>query len=152
GVTIGAGDPAGTIYNYNVSFNATADSDNAVIRSKVNLDSSVAFGSIHQRVGAHVWVGTAPDASPSGLVAAPGAAGEINLAWVDNTSNELSFILERSTTPSFTTKTKVYGIPANSTSFTDTGLTTGVTYYYKITATNALGTAPLSDAASAIAP
>lgn len=152
GITLGSGDPAGTVYNFNVSFNANANPDNAVIRSKVNLDSAVILGSIHKRAGAHVWVGNAPDASPSNLIATPGAVGQINLAWVDNTTNELGFILERSTSPDFLTKTKIFDIPANSTSFTDTGLTSGTTYYYKITATNEIGSSPLSSVASAIAP
>jgi len=152
GVVIGSGDPTGTVYNYNISFNANASPDNALITSKVNLDSVEAFGSIHKRVGAQVWVGIIPDASPSDLVAAPGAAGEINLAWVDNTTNELSFILERSTSPGFVPRSKVYDIPANSTSFVDKGLTSGTKYYYRITATNAFGTAPFSNAANTIAP
>lgn len=150
GVTMGSGDPAGTIYNFNVSLNADANPVNALLFNRVKLDSVVPFGSIHKKADENVWVGSVPTAAPSNLVATSGGPGEINLAWIDNSSNELNFILERSTTSSFTVKTKI-NIPANTTSFTDTGLAPG-TYYYRIAATNAFGSSAKSNPASAIAP
>ena len=149
GLTLGSGDPYGTVYNFNVSLNVNASPTNALIRSRVKLDSIVPFGSFHKKADESVWVGSAPNAAPSNLVAASGGPGEINLAWIDNTVNETGFVLERWTTD-FTLKTKIK-IPANATSYTDTLLASG-TYNYRIVATNTFGNSTPSNIANAIAP
>ena len=149
GLTLGSGDPYGTVYNFNVSLNVNASPTNAIIRSRVKLDSIVPFGSFHKKADESVWVGSTPNAAPSNLVAASGGPGEINLAWIDNTVNETGFILERWTTD-FSLKTKLK-LPANATSYTDTLLAPG-TYNYRIVATNTFGNSTPSNIASAIAP
>lgn len=58
------------------------------------------------------------------------------LAWDDNAFNETAYRLYRWNGSDFV----IYQtLPANSTSYTDTGLTCGDTHYYIITAFNALG-------------
>lgn len=88
-----------------------------------------------------------PPAAPSGLIATVISGTQINLAWVDNSSDESNFVLERKT------GTGAYGViatlPANTTSYQDTGLAKATTYTYRVKATNAYGSSAYSNEASA---
>ncbi len=58
----------------------------------------------------------------------------ITLLWSDVVSNESAFLIHRSSTPDGPVTT--LSAPPNSTSFKDSGLTPGATYYYRIQAIN----------------
>ena len=88
---------------------------------------------------------TAPSA-PTGLTATAGNT-QITLAWTASTG-AVSYNLYRSTTPGGEGSTP-YRTGITTTSFTDTGLTNGTTYYYQVTAVNAAGESPKSNEASA---
>jgi pectate lyase/fibronectin type 3 domain-containing protein len=92
--------------------------------------------------------GGAP-AAPSNLVAT-GASRSIVLTWNDNSSNETGFQIERSTsaTGSFSLKATV---GANVKTWTNTGLTTGKAYWYRVRAINASGNSAYSNVATATA-
>ncbi len=80
-----------------------------------------------------------------GLTATPGN-GQVGLSWAA-ASGATGYRVRRSTTsggPYTTVKSNVVG-----TSFTDTGLANGTTYYYLVTATNAEGEGVASNEASA---
>lgn len=83
----------------------------------------------------------------SGLMANPGS-GFIQLNWSDNSKNEVGFIVERSATPA-SGFTAIMTTSANATSYTDTGLAPGTTYYYRVIATNSSGNSAPSNEASA---
>jgi hypothetical protein len=85
-------------------------------------------------------------AAPSGLTASATSTSTIALAWTDNSSNENSFVLERSGDPSFATVTSKV-LPADSSTYTDTGLSAG-TYYYRVKAVNATDESAYSNTAS----
>ncbi len=85
---------------------------------------------------------------PSGLGATAVSAGQINLAWIDNSSNETSFVLERSSADTFTPVSSVT-LPANQTTYTDAGLTPATTYYYRVKAANSAGSSGYSGPAIA---
>ncbi|MBA4149187.1 MAG: fibronectin type III domain-containing protein [Verrucomicrobia bacterium] len=87
-------------------------------------------------------------AAPSGLTATAVSGTQINLAWIDNSSNESNFVVARSTT-SGGPYTDIATLGANVTSFNNTGLSTGVTYHYVVRASNAGGTSANSAQASA---
>ncbi len=89
-----------------------------------------------------------PPAVPSNLVATAAGTSSIHLTWADNSTNETGFVLMQSST-SGGIFNKLITIPANTTSYTDVGLGSSATYYYKIQATNAGGNSVWSNEASA---
>jgi len=74
---------------------------------------------------------------PSGLTATAISKTEIDLAWTDNSSDETGFNVQRATDSGFTQNVTNTLVAANSTSYADTGLTPGTTYYYQVLARNA---------------
>jgi hypothetical protein len=92
-----------------------------------------------------VTSGSVPPA-PTGLTAAPGNS-QVALAWTA-TSGAMSYNVYRGTTPGGEGPTPIAtGITA--TTYTNSGLTNGTTYYYKLAAVNSVGTSPMSNEASA---
>jgi hypothetical protein len=86
--------------------------------------------------------------SPAGLTATAISSSQINLAWIDNATNESGFKIERSTDGS--TFTQVATVGANATSYSNTGLAAGMRYYYRIRATNGNGDSPYTTVAEAV--
>jgi hypothetical protein len=64
----------------------------------------------------------------------------IDLTWTDNSSSEAGFVIERSTTSSFTTNLVTYQKPANMTRYSDRSLQKQTTYYYTVFAVDSTGT------------
>ena len=94
---------------------------------------------------------TTPPAAPTGL-AAMGGNGQVTLDWADNTETDLAgYRVYRGTSSSVSTS----GAPLNgalliSSSYTDTTVTNGATYYYVVTAVDTgANTSSASAAASA---
>ncbi len=71
----------------------------------------------------------------------------MTVEWTDNASNETGFTIFRSTTPTGTAV--IRNAPANTQSFTDTGLVANTLYYYRIQAVNGAITGDLSAQISA---
>jgi hypothetical protein len=117
----------GTTYFYVVSaVNATGESANSVQASATPVAP------------------TQSPAAPTGLIAAGGNA-QVSLSWTAS-SGATSYPLKRSTTTGGP-YTQI-SAPA-TTSFTDTGLTNGTTYFYVVSALNAVGESANSAQASA---
>jgi fibronectin type 3 domain-containing protein len=117
----------GTTYFYVVSaVNATSESANSVQASATPVAP------------------TQSPAAPTGLIAAGGNA-QVSLSWTAS-SGATSYPLKRSTTTGGP-YTQI-SAPA-TTSFTDTGLTNGTTYFYVVSALNAVGESANSAQASA---
>lgn len=89
-----------------------------------------------------------PPQAPSNMTATAAGPSSINLAWTDNSSDETGFLLQRSlsATSGFT---NLLTLPANTTSYTNTGLSSATTYYYRVQAINSGGSSPWSNIASA---
>ena len=80
----------------------------------------------------------APPAAPTGLVATP-ASTQVALDWGDNAEPDLAgYNVYRSTTQGGP-HTQINGALVAVSSYTDTGLTNGVTYYYVVTAEDSGG-------------
>ncbi|HEY3078652.1 MAG TPA: S8 family serine peptidase [Chloroflexota bacterium] len=90
---------------------------------------------------------TTPPLAPTGLLATAPSASQIDLTWTDASSDEDGFALERSTDA--LTFAQITTLPANTQSYSDTGLAAATTYYYRVRATNAAGASPFSGVASA---
>src|SRR5580704_7187425 len=87
----------------------------------------------------------APPPTPAGLVATVGN-GSVALTWTAS-AGATSYSIYRGTASGGEGTTPVATTTSNS--FTDTGLTNGTTYYYKVTASNSAGTSALSSEVSA---
>src|SRR5205823_303861 len=92
-----------------------------------------------------------PPAAPSNLAAAAVSSSQINLTWADNASNEAAYTVQRSPNGSTGWTVVTSTLPANTTSYADTGLSPG-TYYYQVQASNDNGSSALSNVASAAMP
>ena len=85
-------------------------------------------------------------AKPTNLFASASSSTEIKLSWTDNSNNEDGFKLERKTSGGSFAEIKT--LSPNSVSFTDSGLNTDTTYYYRIRAYNVDGYSDYSNEAS----
>lgn len=85
-------------------------------------------------------------AAPTGLTATAISAGQINLAWTAS-SGANSYNVKRSTSPSGSYAIIAQGI--TSTSYSDTSVNAGTTYYYVASAVNPSGESANSSQASA---
>jgi hypothetical protein len=87
-------------------------------------------------------------AGPTSLSAVASNSTTINLAWKDNATNETSYIIQRSLTESSGFAT-VATLSANTTSYSNSGLNSSTTYYYRIQAVNSSGSSAWSTVVSA---
>jgi fibronectin type 3 domain-containing protein len=100
-----------------------------------------------------------PPAAPTALTASAVPGMQINLQWTDNSTNETGFKVERKAT-SAGTYIQIATTAAGATSYPDTGLQVGTTYYYRVRAyrngsgnsayTNEAGATALANPAPAI--
>jgi fibronectin type 3 domain-containing protein len=80
-----------------------------------------------------------PGSYTSGFTATPSSATQVNLAWTAVT-DATSYTIQRSAdNVAWATVTPGTALTGASTSYNDTGLTAGTTYYYRISAVDAAG-------------
>ncbi len=89
-----------------------------------------------------------PDA-PGDLVATVVSADQVDLTWSDNSDVEESFRLERATDPAFSENLTPETLPADTEAFSDTSVTEGTTYFYRVLAVNSAADSPPSNVAEA---
>ena len=81
-------------------------------------------------------------AIPTGLTATAVNGTTVNLTWIDNAVDELTYDVNRSLDAGFAQQRVSFdGLPANTTSFTDVTAEQGTTYFYQVQAANAAGDA-----------
>jgi hypothetical protein len=73
--------------------------------------------------------------APTSLTAQVTSVSSVKLRWLDNCGNESAYQVQRSTDAGATWST-VATLPAGSITFTNTGLTTGASYVYRVRARN----------------
>ena len=123
----------GTAYYYRVrAFNGVGDSSNS---NEANATTSTCPLN-------------APTA-PSGLTAAVISSTQINIYWADNSSNETGFKIERKTGSSGT-YSQVGTVGGGVKTYSDTGLTCGSTYYYRVRAYNTIGDSSYTSEANGV--
>ena len=77
-----------------------------------------------------------PPTAPTNLTASL-SLNRVNLAWTDSSNNETGFQVERSTNG--TSFSVITTTAANVTSYTDSAVTVGQRYYYRVCAKNNAG-------------
>lgn len=93
---------------------------------------------------------TAPPNAPSNLIAGASAASptsSIALSWSDNASNESGYRIERSGDGA--NYAQIAQLSSGATSYADSGLSSGSTFYYRVYAYNSGGSSAYSNVASA---
>ena len=90
-----------------------------------------------------------PDGNPTALTASGITATSIQLNWTDGSSNESAFEIYQAATAGGPAYNYLGTVPANTTTFTHTGLTPNTFYYYRIRAVNADGGSAYSNEATA---
>jgi dienelactone hydrolase len=94
---------------------------------------------------------TPPLIAPSSLTVEATAYNRIVLNWADLSGNETGFEIVRSLTSAGTFES-VGTVPANTTSFINTGLASSTDYYYKVRAIGETNESPYTDQQFAITP
>lgn len=81
-----------------------------------------------------------PPAAPSALQAFGATYSRIDLQWVDNSSNESGFLIERASDNGGTPGTfaQIASVAANATTYSDAALPSSTSYWYRVRATNAV--------------
>jgi hypothetical protein len=89
-----------------------------------------------------------PPTAPEGLSAIPASASQINLGWIDNSTNENGFSIERSPN-GIDSWSEINFTAANITTYSDYGLNHKTSYHYRVSAYNVIGSSGYSNIASA---
>lgn len=152
----GAGTPVNTGGNsgYSVGISSSATSFASITTATPSVSYATSNNTQTNAIAAgtgYVFTPNVP-ASPTGLTFGASTATTNTLNWTDNSSNEFGFVIYRSTdnvTFNYLTQTA-----ANTTTYTDTGLSPSTTYYYQVYAVSegALSTAAATGSQSTAAP
>jgi hypothetical protein len=141
----------GTGFDANLSLTLGAGTYFAVV-SSTGVSSNATANNYGFNVGQYKFTGTlvasvatAPNA-PSSLAASAASSTAINLSWADNSNNETGFRIERWNGSSWVT---VATVGANTTTWSNTGLTASTSYTYRVCAYNSVGDSAMSNQAAA---
>jgi hypothetical protein len=94
----------------------------------------------------------AAPSAPSSLVTTQVASGNINLAWTDNSNNESGFKIERCQGTSCSNFVEIAQVGSGVTTYSNTGLTSGTSYSYRVRAYNSSGNSSYSNTVTATTP
>ena len=93
---------------------------------------------------------TSPANSPTKLFVTTLSTSQLRLKWMDNSNNENHFEVERLQLPNgiFAPLLPASSLPANTVTFTDTGLPPSTSFAYRVRAVNAAGPSAWSNIAN----
>jgi len=149
------------LVTFTVAGNATAYSDTSVTAGTLYYYRVLATGATGNSTASNTASVTTPASGGGGggIVAAPASLSavaisgtQVNLTWVDNASNETGFRIDRATDSAFTAGLVTFTVAANATTYSDTSVTAGTLYYYRVLATGATGNSTASNTASVTTP
>ncbi len=131
-------DPAGSngIANYGTGLRPTPSTNN----SHDNTPTSTALYAIWSSDSTALL----PPVAPQNLTITNVSSNEIDMTWIEDLSNQTGFYVDRSTssTGGFAS---IATLGATATAYSNTGLTSGTTYYYEIQAYNTYSTSLFSN-------
>ncbi len=123
--------------------NRTTADIRAALLSTVDVKPGLAgFVGTGGRLNARAAVTAMVPIAPSGLTATLNTAGQIELAWTDNSAGESGYQVERKTGE--VSYTVFPTLPANSTTYTDTGASANQLNTYRVRAINSSGASDYS--------
>jgi fibronectin type 3 domain-containing protein len=137
--------PVGTVSGTTTTFTDTGLTNGKTYFYNIAANNSVGVSPDSNEVSVIPAVSATIPPAPTGLNATAGN-GSVGLTW-GASAGATSYSVYRGTAPGAEGSTPVGTI--TSTSFTDTGLTNGTAYYYKVTASNSVGASPSSNEATA---
>ncbi|WP_145986684.1 reprolysin-like metallopeptidase [Methylocaldum marinum] len=105
--------------------------------------TSATVASFRTSIAAMASVPTAP----ASMTAASDSSSSIALSWADNSGDEIGFKVQRS--QDGVNWSEIASLGGNVTHFTNTGLSAGATYSYRVYAYNSIGNSAFSNTASA---
>ncbi len=140
-----ANTPIATVSGTTITFTDTGLTNGKTYFYNVAASNSVGVSPDSNEVSVTPAATVTVPPAPTGLSATAGT-GSVGLNWSASTG-ATSYSIYRGTAPGAEGATAID--TATSNSFTDTGLTNGTTYYYKVTASNSAGTSASSNEASA---
>src|SRR6266513_4676206 len=111
-----------------------------------------AFGACSKDKGTIVEPPPPPPAAPAApinLAATVKSATQIDVAWTDESDNEDGFKVESCSGANCTNFAEVGSVAANTTTFSNTGLTAKTEYTYRVKAFNTVGSSAASATANA---
>ena len=129
------------------AYSSTGLSPNTKYYFRIRANSTLYGNSGYSNVDSATTLPNSPTA-PSSLTATAVSSSQINLAWMDNSTNEDSFRIERKLTSS-PTFTQIASVGPNVTSYNNTGLSSSTSYTYRVRAYNTGGNSSYSNTASA---
>jgi fibronectin type 3 domain-containing protein len=137
--------PVGTVSGTTTTFTDTGLTNSKTYFYNVAANNSVGVSPDSNEVSVTPAASAAVPPAPTGLGATAGN-GSVGLTW-GASAGATGYSVYRGTAPGAEGTTPIG--TTTSTSFTDTGLTNGTAYYYKVTASNSVGASPSSNEATA---
>jgi fibronectin type 3 domain-containing protein len=140
-----ANTPVGTVNGTTTTFTDTGLTNGKTYFYNIAANNSVGVSPDSNEVSVTPAASPTVPPAPTGLAATAGN-GSVGLTW-NTSAGATSYSIYRGTAPGAEGTTPVG--TTTSANFTDTGLTNGTAYYYKVTASNSAGTSPSSNEATA---
>jgi fibronectin type 3 domain-containing protein len=161
--------PAGTVAGYNLYRGASAGAENYAapinggtpVAATTYDDTTVSGGTTYyytvevvnasgSSVASSEGGALTCPAAPTGLTATAVSTAQINLSWTAPAGTVTGYNIYRGTTGGGESATPINGgTPVTTTTYSDSGLTAGTTYYYIVKAVNASGSSIASNESSA---
>lgn len=126
------------------TYNNTGLNANTLYTYRVRATNGASNSAYSNEDGTKTWL-----VGPSNLVATVISGTQIDLAWTETIVNETGFVVERKTGAAGSYAQVGGTLPQNSTSFSNSGLTAGTQYFYRVHAINATNRSEDSNEANA---